>query len=429
MEPAMRVLLVQSYVSDRDILVYPLGLACIAACLGEHEVRTLDLNVCADPWGELSRVLADFRPEAAGVSLRNLDSPFTKVSYYEDFKRLVRQIRPNLSGPLIVGGAGFSLFAAAIMGEVPEVDLGVLGEGERVLPALLARCDAPELTPSVYYRRDGEIRLSGVATPARELVSPDPAAFSVEAYGRESAAEALGVETKRGCPLSCVYCPYGFLNGRQLRLKPPVRVADEVERLAACGARRFTFVDSVFNMPKPHAEAVCRELIRRGSRLPWSAWLSEKWLDREFVALAVAAGCDHVLLSPDGFSDAALRRLGKSQTMDDIRRAYAVLRDTPAVQVSCNFFCNPPGQSPGAFAHMLAFCGLAKLRLGSRLHLHVSGIRIEPHTAIRELALDQGLLAPDDDLLAPRFYSQPCTAYLERVVDALYALRARLKGG
>jgi len=424
----MRVLLVQSYVSDQDILVYPLGLACLTACLGEHEVRTLDLNVYANPWGELTRVLAAFRPEAVGVSLRNLDSPFTKVSYYEDFKRLVRQIRRRLAGPLLVGGAGFSLFAEAIMRDVPELDFGVLGEGERVLPELLARCDAPELIPSVYYRRDGKVHFSGVGTPPRDLVSPDLTAFSVEAYGRESVAEALGVETKRGCPLSCVYCPYGYLNGRELRLKPPSRVADEVERLAAGGASRFTFVDSIFNMPRPHAEAVCQELIRRGSRLPWSAWLSEKWLDREFLDLAVQAGCDHVLLSPDGFSDEALRQLGKAQSMGDIHRAFALLRATPGVEVSCNFFCNPPGQSPGAFARMLAFCLLAKLHMGSRLHLHLSGLRIEPHTAIRELAVDQGLLTPDDDLLQPRFYSQPHTAYLERVSKALYALRAWLKG-
>jgi radical SAM superfamily enzyme YgiQ (UPF0313 family) len=424
----MRVLLVQAYVADRDILVYPLGLACLAACLGEHEVRGLDLNVCDDPWGELARVLAAFRPEAACVSLRNLDSPFTKVSYYEDFKRLVGQLRRSVPGPLIVGGAGFSLFAPTIMDDMPEIDFGVLGEGEQVLPALLARSDAPEQIPSVYYRRDGVVRASGVAMPPRELVSPDPEAFRVKDYDRPSVAESLGVETKRGCPLSCVYCPYGFLNGRALRLKPPAQVVDEVERLAARGARRFTFVDSVFNMPRPHAEALCRELIRRRVRLPWSGWFSEKWLDRAFLDLAVAAGCDHVLLSPDGFSDEALRRLGKSQTMGDIRRAFALLRDTPAVEVSCNFFCNPPGQSPGAFARMLVFCALAKLRMGPRLHPHVSGIRIEPHTAIRELAVGQGLLAPDDDLLEPRFYSQPGTAYLERVCEALFALRARLKG-
>lgn len=427
----MKVLLVQSYVSDREILVYPLGLACLVACLDGHEVRTLDLNVGSeqsDPWVELDHVLATFCPELVGVSLRNLDSPFTKVSYYEDFKRLVGRIRAGVKGPVIAGGAGFSLFAEAIMRDVPELDYGILGEGERVLPALLEHLDAPWLVPSTYYRRNGLICRSEPADPPAELVSPDPDAFALVDYNRSSAAEVFGVETKRGCPLACVYCPYGFLNGRALRLKPPEQVAGEVERLAAAGARRFTFVDSVFNMPRDQAEAVCRELIRQDVRLPWSAWFGEKWLDRDFLDLAVRAGCDHVLLSPDGFSKAALRCLGKSQSMDDIRRAFALLRETPLVEVSCNFFCNPPGQSLGAFARMLVFCLVAKLRLGRRLHLHISGLRIEPHTAIREQAVREGLLRPDDDLLRPRFYSQPRTAYLERVFGVLRTLRTRLKG-
>ena len=157
--------------------------------------------------------------------------------------------------------------------------------------------------------------------------------------------------------------------------------------------------------------------------------MSEKWLDRAFLDLAVAAGCDHVLLSPDGFSDRTLQRLGKAQTLADIRRAFGLLADTPAVQVSCNFFSNPPGQSFGTFARLIGFCLLAKLRLGRRLHLHLGGIRIEPHTAIRDLAVGQGLLDADDDLLVPRFYSQPTTAYLERVTEALAALRAWFRRG
>ena len=140
------MLLVQAYVADRDILVYPLGLACLVACLGAHEVRTLDLNVCADPFGELSRVLTDFRPEAAGVSLRNLDSPFTKVSYYADFKRLVRALRPHVPGPLIIGGAGFSLFAEALMARMGRV---------AVLPE--------EVLDAVGFHKDREHQIPGAA--------------------------------------------------------------------------------------------------------------------------------------------------------------------------------------------------------------------------------------------------------------------------
>jgi hypothetical protein len=34
------------------------------------------------------------------------------------------------------------------------------------------------------------------------------------------------------------------------------------------------------------------------------------------------------------------------------------------------------------------------------------GVRIYPHTALAKTAVDEGVIAPDDDLLQPRFYIQ-----------------------
>ena len=39
------------------------------------------------------------------------------------------------------------------------------------------------------------------------------------------------VVDERGCVLDCVYCIYGFLNGKTLRLRTPARVVDEIESL------------------------------------------------------------------------------------------------------------------------------------------------------------------------------------------------------
>ena len=56
--------------------------------------------------------------------------------------------------------------------------------------------------------------------------------------------------------LDCIYCIYGFLNGKELRLRKPTKVVDEIEILVKNrGVERFTFVDAVFNIPNDHAEA------------------------------------------------------------------------------------------------------------------------------------------------------------------------------
>jgi len=423
----MRVLLVQSYLGGAEPPVFPAALACLKPALANHEVMAFDPNIAADPYGELAAAIRAFQPEAVGLSLRNIDSTNKRVVvfYYQYFKDMLDVIRQETAAPLIVGGSGFSMFAETVMEDAGLVDFGVYLEGERTFPALLDNLDAPERVASVFYRKGGRVRYSGdgLKVAGDDLPEPDFGVLPVTPY--LAMPWGVGLETKRGCALSCVYCPYGFLNGKKYRLKDPKRVADEAETLAARGARRFTFLDSVFNLPKEHAAAVCRELAARKTGLRWSAWFNERELDAPLLDLAVAAGCENVILSPDAFSDAALARLGKSIRKADILRAYVLLKDRPELEVSWNFFKNPPGQTFGAFLCMAAFVIRARLHLGRRAHFEFNSLRVEPHTALHKIALAEGVAGEGDDLLRPLYYTQKRTAFIERLFNAALRLAGK----
>jgi len=416
----MRVLLVQSYLGGAEPPVYPAALACLKPALAGHEVRAFDPNVVSDPGQELAAAIREFGPQAVGVSLRNIDSTNKRVVvfYYQYFKDMLAAMRKETDAPLIVGGSGFSMFADTVMRDATLVDFGVYLEGERTFPALLDNLDAPERVPSVFYRKDGKVRYSGdgIKVAGGELPEPDFSVLPLAPY--LAMPWGVGLETKRGCALSCVYCPYGFLNGKAYRLKDPKRVADEACALAAGGAKRFTFLDSVFNIPKEHAAAVCRELAARKTGLRWSAWFNERELAAELLDLAVAAGCENVILSPDGFSDKALTKLGKTIRKADILRAFDLLKDRTDVEVSYNFFKNPPGQSVGAFLSMAAFVVRARLHMGRRAHFEFNSLRVEPHTALHKIALAEGVAREGDDLLRPLYYTQKRTAFIEGLFNA-----------
>ena len=422
----MRILLVQSYLGGAEPPVFPLGLACLKAALGAHEVRVFDLNTAARPFEQLRELVAAFQPEVTGFSLRNIDSTNkrTVVFYYPFLKEAVTAVRAASAAPLVVGGSGFSMFAREIMADEPRLDLGVFLEGERTFPLLLENLARPGAVPSVFYREGGAVRFSG---PGEQVdldaaAFPDRGAVALEAYTGFS--EGIGVETKRGCLLDCLYCIYGFLNGKKLRLRAPAKVVDEIETLTCRhGVRRFTFVDSVFNIPVRHAEEVCRELLRRGVRAEWSAWFNEKNLTREFLELARDAGCRNVILSPDGFSDTVLERCGKNIRMGDIRSSYEALRAVDGFEVSYNFFKNPPGQSVGAALSLIAFVARARRQMGRRVHFEFNSIRIEPHTRLLQTAIAEGLVREGESLLYPRYYTQRAT----RVVDWLFNAMLRLK--
>lgn len=424
----MKVFLIQSYLGPGEPPVFPLGLASLKSALKGHEVLVFDMNRAEKPFADLAKTARDFQPDVIGLSLRNIDSTNKRqvVFYYENLKPTVDALQQETDASLVIGGSGFSMFAREIMEDEPRLDFGVYLEGEESFPALLNNLESPETVPSVYYRdATGAVQFSGTGKPVdvAPLVGADHSAVAADAYA--GFRDAFGVETKRGCALNCIYCIYGFLNGRNYRLRDPRAVVDEIERLARnCEVRRFTFVDSVFNIPDDHAEAICHELAARDLDIKWSAWFSEKTLTKEFANLAKFAGCDTFIFSPDAYTDGVLEKLGKNVTNADIRRGFEIVSAIPDVEVAYNFFKNPPGQTLWNFLGMLWFCVKAKLRLKNRVHFEFSSLRVEPHTRLREIALEEGVVDANDPLLEPKYYVNRRT----RWIDALFNAVLRLKG-
>lgn len=421
----MKVLLVQAYLGSNAPPVFPLGLACIASTITHHETKVFDPNAVDNPFTSLEETCSEFNPDVVGISLRNIDSTNKSeiVFYYQWINDVITAIVSRCSAKIVVGGSGFSMFAREIMEQETSIDFGVYLEGEQVFSQLLDNLDTPHKVPSIFYRRGDEIHFSGNSEPqdVNETPVPSWAVLPLAPYlkGRDS----IGVETKRGCALSCIYCIYGFLNGQQYRLKQPKRVVDEIEVLTKNhGVKHFTFVDSIFNVPLPHAQAICREMVDRGLEVTWSAWFNEHFMDQEFISLVEQSGCNHIIFSPDGFSDKVLQKLGKNLSNKDIVRSFKLLRKNNHVDVTYNFFRNPPGQNIANFAGMLFFCLRAKLILKKRVHFEFSTLRIEPHTKLYSIALEEGVISDQQSLLAPTYYNNRSTRYLERPFSFLLSL-------
>lgn len=254
----MKLLLVQSYLGGNEPPVYPLGLACISSVLPDHELRLFDPNVYERPFEDLKETIESFSPDVVGISIRNIDSTNKRqvVFYYEHFKKVIYTIRTATAGAkIIVGGSGFSMFAKVIMKDEPRIDIGVFLEGETVMPALLDNIEEPWKVKGVFYRKGSEVLFSGSADQADLDIVPLPDRSLLPPDRYRSIPEAIGIETKRGCALKCVYCIYGFLNGTKYRFRNPRMIVDEIESIKnEHGVDTFTFVDSVFNIPVRHAK-------------------------------------------------------------------------------------------------------------------------------------------------------------------------------
>jgi len=443
----MKILLIQTWLGRKEKPIYPIGLATLSGVLPDHDVHIIDPNVLPDPCKPLEEELIAFQPEVVGLSLRNVDTtqfrdPFVYLKSLQPTLDLIKKLTP--SAVRVIGGSGFSVHAEAIMRRFPDLQIGIPLEGDEVFPELLTQLYHPSIIKNSYYERSEATSVAGIYLRKGDNVhftGPRPLPgknywseprwdlWDPKQYLHEPAT--IGIQTKRGCALSCVYCTYGFLNGRCYRFREPVQVVDGIQRLwEEHGVPEFMFVDSVFNFPRDHAEAICRELIHRDLPVRWSAWLHEKYLDRDFLELMVDAGCYEVSFSPDGYTDSALKSLGKGMTKADVKRGYELVREFPRLRVGYNFFINPPGQTTGGFFSLIGFFLKARWQLRGRWNGFLLGkIRIEPHTAIYDLALKEGSLHPSADLLPEdesqllaMFYQSPNHRWIETLYKGYVSL-------
>src|SRR3990167_8308045 len=242
----MKVLLVQSYLGGAEPRIFPIGLACLKSSLPvDYDVMVYDTNTSESPFGDLAKIVKDFVPDVIGISLRNIDSTNKRkaVFYYGYLKDAIDVIKTCSNARIIVGGSGFSIFAKEIMEDEPRIDYGVFLEGEVTFPKLLQNLDSPENVESVFYRKNGKVffPVPGRQVDLNGINLPDRGAIPLDKY--KKIPEAIVVETKRGCILDCIYCIYGFLNGKELRLRDPMKVVDEIELLVKkYDVQRFTFV-------------------------------------------------------------------------------------------------------------------------------------------------------------------------------------------
>ncbi|MFK5952822.1 MAG: radical SAM protein [Desulfobacterium sp.] len=412
----MKVLLVQVPTSHLGAgeKVYPLGLSRLSSTVPDTvEKKVLDMNICADPWPALNEALIQEQPDVVALSFRNLD-PLAghQASYLSSLKTAALMVKTQVPGArLLAGGPAFSLFAQRLMEEVPQIDVGLKGEGELIFPSLLDVDPDYRKIPSILWRDQGQVVLNppGSRIDMDTLPPMDLVAFSPLDYTQGNAyVAAMGIEGKRGCDLWCGYCLYPFLGGTHMRLRSPVNIVDEMELLHKnAGIKLFHFTDGVLNRPADHFETLCRELIRRNMDVSWTGFFREDSLTPENLDLAKQAGVVAVYFSGDALTDYGLKLLNKKMTREDILKASRLTAEKEVLTM-CHFLVNLPGETDVHVAQaremldeLLAIHD-ASGNLGAVIFNH---IRLYPGAPITGKLIRDGLLDPGTDLLYPVYHN------------------------
>ncbi|MCK5803184.1 MAG: cobalamin-dependent protein [Lentisphaeria bacterium] len=393
-----RILLVSTNTCDTPYAVYPLGMSQVAAALegAGHAVRQFDWLVAGRDEAALLAAVAEFAPDCIALSIRNIDrtdSLIDRETGWElaEARRICRLLKERTDIPVLAGGAAVSMLPESIRTYI-GADHVLCGEGELSAPGTIANLLSGSTPSDVVLPPPGD-RVCGGAFHG-PLYDPD----LVRHYWDTS--EIMGVQTKRGCPFQCSYCSYPTLEGSACRTRPAEDVVEDMKRLLRDhGVNSFFFVDSVFNDPNGRYLEVVEALLRAELGVRWSAFFTPRGLDAEAVALCKRSGLYAVELGTDAGCDTTLAALRKPFSWADVAHANEML---VSARIPCCHYIvfGAPEETEATVEEALANVE----RLESCVAFGFSGLRILPGTALRQRAIEDGVVTAQDDLFESVYY-------------------------
>ena len=157
-------------------------------------------------------------------------------------------------------------------------------------------------------------------------------------------------------------------------------------------------MDNGFNFPLDHAKSLCSALIEADIGVRWNTCLASFNCDAELVRLMRDAGCALVLMGNRGGDPHD--GLGSMEEQMEGQLEVPRLCEEGGLHYTVARTFGEPGETRESVEHKLDFLrrinpALANLRVG---------VSIMPGTDVAALALEEGLISDESELIEPTFY-------------------------
>ncbi|HLH74574.1 MAG TPA: radical SAM protein, partial [Chloroflexota bacterium] len=116
--------------------------------------------------------------------------------------------------------------------------------------------------------------------------------YQIPRSSNRSGTTFLPMQTSRGCPIGCHYCPYPVGQGLLWRYRSPTNVVDEMEHLIRTfGVKYILLRDPMFSLNQKRVIQICDEIKRRNLVFEWRCETRVDFLKEETLRAMARAGC------------------------------------------------------------------------------------------------------------------------------------------
>lgn len=313
----------------------PLSLGYLGAICEEngHDVSVIDCQA--------ERLdLAGFRHRLKGVESDVIGITSATLTYNSALKiaEIAKETFPN--SVTILGGCHATFWDENALREGSNIDIIVRKEGELTFLELLDRIEAKQKLDAVRgitYRDNGKIlrnedrpyieNLDSLPYPAHHLLKLN---LYIK-YGKL----IIPVMTSRGCVYWCDFCCAVRMFGRRYRMRDPIKVVDEIERMyKTFGTDQFTFYDDAFSVDTKRVERMCEEIVKRGLDIKWDCETRVDMIDRSLLEKMKKAGCIAVWFGVESGSQMILDKMHKRIKIEQTRRAFEIAQQVGLITVA-----------------------------------------------------------------------------------------------
>ncbi len=402
-----KVLLINSNIEILPYPVAPLGISLVASSINnKYEVKIFDFAF--ETTESLMQFTKKFNPDFIGVSLRNIDNVTMRSCkwYLEEIKQnIINPLKEIFDIPLILGGSGFSIAPEQVFNYF-DVDYGVVGEAEEILPLLLSNIESGrdfEIN-NVITKNNRSIKIQKQTSGSLQISNANIDKFiNFEPYKNKG---SYPIQTKRGCAHKCIYCSYPNIEGKEYRLRTVTSIVDEIEEVQKrIPSITFEFVDSTFNSPLNHAINICKEIIKRNLKVKLRTMgVNPGEVTEDLVKLMKQSGFSQIDCTPDSAAELMIKNYRKNFSKNKLIECTEIIRkyNMPTMWF---FMLGGPGETEETILETFKFIDT---HISDEDMVHITeGIRIIPDTELYNIAIQEGVISEETSVIEPMFYVSP----------------------
>lgn len=336
-------------VTDIANRMVPQGLLSVAAYLHRagHEVSVydglgpgapLDLNTQA-------RDILNKKPHIVGFSTTTSSFPDAA-----DLAQIIKNHFPQIT--TVCGGVHVSALKDKLLGDYPQFDFFIPGEGEETMAELTAGEDPSRIRGLIWRERENVMTneprpqipdLDRLPFPAYEKLKGFPRDYHLPLFSYIQTPGATMI-TSRGCMYQCSYCDRSVFQ-KGYRYHSAAYIYEHMKYLRKkFGVRHINIYDDLFTANRRRIVELCEKLQRFPLGVHFNCAVRVGYADDELLHMLKDAGCLMVSLGIESADPDLLARHKSGVSLDEVRDTVRRIQKA-GLRVKGLFMMGLPGET------------------------------------------------------------------------------------